>query len=324
MDIYLGIDGGGTKTSCVVADEQKTLGGATSAGSNITRLGEARVREALHAAVRDACAAAGIDPAKVESACIGLSGAGRPEVRDVIAGIMREVLQGRIEVVSDLETTLEAAFGGGLGVIVIAGTGSIAYGRDAQGKTARAGGWGLAISDEGSGQWIGRAAVSAVLNANDAGENPPLLKTILSLWKLASLDELVRHANASPPPDFSSLVPAILSAAEDSAAQNPRPSEAWTGHPRGPRDPVAESVLRRAGSELAALAGNVIRRLFGGEASVPIAMTGGVFRQSEVVRQVFYNDVTAEFPRANVHPGVVDPVEGALALARKALAGRAR
>jgi N-acetylglucosamine kinase-like BadF-type ATPase len=234
---------------------------------------------------------------------------------------MREVLHGRIEVVSDLETTLEAAFGGGPGVIVIAGTGSIAYGRDAQGKTARAGGWGLAISDEGSGQWIGRAAVSAVLNANDAGENPPLLKTILSLWKLASLDELVRHANASPPPDFSSLVPAILSAAENSAAENPRPSGAWTGHPG---DPVADSVLRRAGTELAALARNVIRRLFGGEASVPIAMTGGVFRQSELVRQVFYNGVTAEFPRANVHPAVVDPVEGALALARKALAGRAR
>ncbi len=317
MAIYLGIDGGGTKTSCVVADDTAVLGTATSAGSNMTRLGEVRVREALHAAVRDACAAAKIDPSKVESACVGLSGAGRPEVRDVIAGIMREVLRGRIEVVSDLETTLEAAFGGGPGVIVIAGTGSIAYGRDAQGKTARAGGWGLAISDEGSGQWIGRAAVSAVLNANDAGENPPLLNTILSLWKLASLDELVRHANASPPPDFSSLVPAILSAAADSAAENLRPSRAWTGPPR---DPVAESVLRRAGGELAALAGNVIRRLFAGEASVPIAMTGGVFRQSELVRQVFYNGITAEFPRANVHPTVVDPVEGALALARKALA----
>jgi N-acetylglucosamine kinase-like BadF-type ATPase len=155
-----------------------------------------------------------------------------------------------------------------------------------------------------------------VLNANDAGENPSLLKKILSLWNLASLDELVRYANASPPPDFSSLVPAILEAAE-----NPRTSGAWTGHPP---DPVAESVLRQAGSELAALAGNVIRRLFGGEASVPIAMTGGVFRQSEAVRQVFYNVVNTEFPQASIHPTVVDPVKGALALARKALAGSSR
>jgi N-acetylglucosamine kinase-like BadF-type ATPase len=314
--IYLGIDGGGTKTSCVVADEQAILGTATSAGSNITRQGEARVREALHAAVRDACAVAKVEASHVESACIGLSGAGRAEVRDVIAGIMREVLRRRIEVVSDLETSLEAAFGGGPGVIVIAGTGSIAYGRDAHGRTARAGGWGLAISDEGSGQWIGREAVSAVLNANDAEENPPLLKTILSLWNLASLDELVRYANASPPPDFSSLVPAILEAAE-----KPRPSGAWTGHPP---DPVAKVVLQRAGMELAALAGNVIRRLFGGKVSVPIAMTGGVFRQSETVRQVFYNGVNAEFSQASIRPTVVDPVNGALALARKALAGPSR
>ena len=310
MAIYLGIDGGGTKTTCVVADEKNILGTATSAGSNITRLGDVRVREALHAAVRDACAAAKVDPATVESACVGLSGAGRPEVRDAVTRMMREVLRGKIEVVTDLETTLEAAFGDGPGVITIAGTGSIAYGRDSGGQTARAGGWGLAISDEGSGQWIGRAAVSAVLNANDSGANPPLLQTILSRWNLNSLDELVRYANASPPPDFSSLVPAVLQAAE-----HPRPSRAWTGHPA---DPVAESVLRRAGGELAALARNVIRRLFFAQDSVRVAMAGGVFRESELVRQVFYNGVIAEFPQATMQAQIVDAVDGALARARKA------
>jgi N-acetylglucosamine kinase-like BadF-type ATPase len=295
----------------VVADENNILGTATSTGSNITRHGEACVREALHAGVRDACAAARIDPANVVSACIGLSGAGRPEVRDAVTRMMREVLHGQIEVVTDLETTLEAAFGDGPGVITIAGTGSIAYGRDAAGQTARAGGWGLAISDEGSGQWIGRAAVSAVLGATDAGEDPALLKPILELWKLTTLDELVRHANASPPPDFSSLVPLVLDVAE-----NPRPSGAWTGHPT---DPVAQSVLRRAGGELAILAASVMRRLFGAQASVRVAMAGGVFRQSEVVRRVFYNGVNAEFPQATVQAEIVDAVDGALARARKAM-----
>jgi N-acetylglucosamine kinase-like BadF-type ATPase len=310
VTIYLGIDGGGTKTTCVVADENNILGTATSAGSNITRHGDARVREALHSAVRDACAAARIDPASVVSACVGLSGAGRPEVREAVTRMMGEVLRGKIEVVTDLETTLEAAFSDGPGVITIAGTGSIAYGRDAAGQTARAGGWGLAISDEGSGQWIGRAAVSAVLGATDAGEDPALLKAILEFWNLTTLDELVRHANASPPPDFSSLVPLVLEAAE-----NPRPSRAWTGHPT---DPVAQNVLQRAGGELATLAGSVIRRLFGAQASVRVAMAGGVFRQSDVVRQVFYNGVTAEFPEATVEAEIVDAVDGALALARKA------
>ena len=318
MTLFLAIDGGGTKTTCAVADEHSILGTATSAGSNITRLGEARVREALHTAVREACAAAGIDPAKVESACVGLSGAGRPEVREAVERMLREVLPGRIAVVSDLETTMQAAFGDGPGVIAIAGTGSIAYGRNGQGGTARAGGWGLAISDEGSGQWIGRAAVSAALNAHDAGEDPPLLQQILATWGMNSLDELVRHANASPPPDFSSLFPLVLEAAE-----NPRPSGAWTGPPpqkietdqRG--DPVAANVLERAGRELAAITCNVGRRLFAASDTVPVAMSGGVFRESGEVRQVFYNSVTEEFPRAQVKPAVVDPLEGALALARK-------
>ena len=322
MALYLAIDGGGSKTICAVADEHSILATATSAGSNVTRLGEARVREALHAAVREACAAAKVDPSQVQSACVGLSGAGRPEVREAVEHMLREVLRGRLAVVSDLETTLHAAFAVGAGVVTIAGTGSIAYGRNARGRTARAGGWGLAISDEGSGQWIGRAAVSAVLNAHDAGEDPPLLKDILAHWSLNSLDELVRQANASPPPDFSSLFPLVLEVAE-----NPRPSGAWTGHPETPgdgvrlvHDSVATGVLRLAGEELAALACSVVRRLFAASDTVPAAMSGGVFRESAEVRRVFYNGVTAEFPRAQMNPAVVDPLAGALALARK-LAG---
>ena len=300
MAFYLAIDGGGTKTTCVVADETVTLGSATTGGSNVTRHGDARAREALHAAVKAACAGAKVAPARIESACVGLSGAGRPEVRDAVAAMMREVLRGRILVVSDLETTLQAGFGDGPGVITISATGSIAYGRDARGQTARAGGWGLAISDEGSGQWVGRRAVSAVLGAKDAGEDPPLLASILRLWKLNSLDELVRRANASPPPDFSSLFRPVIDAA-------------------GAGDLLARQLLEQAGSELAGLARNVIRRLFA-DASVSVAMSGGVFRQSEVIRQVFYNKLAAEFPQARVNPTVVDAVRGALELARKALA----
>lgn len=312
MAIYLGIDGGGTKTTCAVGDERSVLATATAGGSNVTRVGEARAREAVLACIRDACSAAKVDPAKVASACVGLSGAGRPEVRDAVAHMVAAIVQGRVQVVSDLETTLEAAFDGGPGVITIAGTGSIAYGRDANGRTARAGGWGLAISDEGSGEWIGRAAVSAVLGAKDAGEEPALLSSILKAWSLRSLDELVRHANGSPAPNFSILFPLVSQAAE-----NPRPSQAWTGHPASSADALAVSVLERAGTELALLAKNVIRRLFGG-GSVPVAMAGGVFRQSERVRNVFYNAVVAEFPQASVLPKVVEAVDGALALARKA------
>ncbi len=242
MAIFLGIDGGGTKTTCVVADETSILGSATSGGSNINRLGEVRVRDALHAAVRAACVAAKVDPSRIESTCVGLSGAGRGEVRDAVAGMMKEVVGGQVLVVSDLETTLEAAFGGGAGVITIAGTGSIAYGSDGRGRTARAGGWGLAISDEGSGQWIGRTAVRAALGAKDAGEDPPLLETILKLWKLTSLDELVRHANASPPPDFSSLFPSRAGSCDRGRPSGSSPAATGrdgVGGPGRKRNPAA-------------------------------------------------------------------------------------
>jgi N-acetylglucosamine kinase-like BadF-type ATPase len=140
--------------------------------------------------------------------------------------------------------------------------------------------------------------MSAMLGAKDAGEDPQLLETILKLWKLSTLDELVRSANASPPPDFSSLFPPVLAASEAG-------------------DRLAHGILDEAGIELAVLARNVIRRLFG-VGNVPVAMSGGVFRQSEVVRQVFYNAVIAQFPHASVLPEVVEAVQGALALARKA------
>jgi N-acetylglucosamine kinase-like BadF-type ATPase len=142
-----------------------------------------------------------------------------------------------------------------------------------------------------------------VLGAKDAGDDPPLLATILHLWKVTSLDELVRRANASPPPDFSSLFRRVLDAADAG-------------------DSLATHVLHQAATELAALARNVIRRLFADGSSVPVAMSGGVFRQSELVREGFSNKLTAEFPQASIHPIVVEPVRGALELARKAMADK--
>jgi glucosamine kinase len=237
-------------------------------------------------------------------ACVGLAGAGRPEIDRNVLRILGEVLQCRTQVVGDMEIAFHAAFGPGPGVITIAGTGSIAYGRDVQGCTTRAGGWGSAVSDEGSGQWIGRSALTTVLRARDEGEDPTLLGQILAAWDLPSLDELIPAANAQPAPDFAALFPAVLAAAESG-------------------DPLSRAVLSRAGAELAQLAAVVIRRLFPGpQHSVPVAMAGGVFRQSALVRQVFYNRVRADFPQVSLNPTVIEPVRGALDLARIAAGKR--
>ena len=300
MPYYLGIDGGGTKTTCAVGDDSSVLATASAGPSNIVRVGEATTRESLHQAVRQACAAAGITPSQVLRTCVGGSGAARPELAAIVREFLAEMLSTPVDVVGDMQIALEAAFDQGPGVIVIAGTGSIAYGRDRQRKTVRAGGWGFAIGDEGSAHWIGRAAVIALLRASDQNEaagDSALAAALFRAWGVRSLSDLARAANSVPPPDFSALFPAVLATKDELAAQ----------------------VLRSAGRELAQVADIAIGRLFAKAEPGPVrvGMVGGVFRHAELVRQVFYNELRRLDPRAEVIPQVVEPVEGALRMARR-------
>jgi glucosamine kinase len=303
---YLGIDGGGTKTTCAVGDESHLLATATTGPSNIVRVGEEQARESLNQSVRQACAAAGITPAQVVRTCVGGSGAGRRELAARVQQILAELLSSPVDVVGDMQIALEAAFDAGPGVIIIAGTGSIAYGRNRQGTTARAGGWGFAVGDEGSAHWIGRAAVSALLRAADrardtdadqAPQNSSFAASLMKPWCVGSLNDLARAANSIPPPDFALLFPAVAASADESALQ----------------------VLTSAGKELAQVASVVLLRLFALDdaAPVPVAMTGGVFRHAARVRDVFYNELRTLDGRVEVRAQLVDPVEGALRLARR-------
>lgn len=308
MAYYLGIDGGGTKTRCVLADETAALAKAMSGGSNIVRVGEAHAREALHTVIIQVCATAKISPDQIQAICIGAAGAARPEIAAKLRTILTELVSDpasgnasvRIEVVGDSVIALEAAFGTGPGVVAIAGTGSIVYGRDANGQVARAGGWGFAISDEGSGHWIGRRAISAIVTAFDQGIETALTSMVLREWKLHTLDELVQHANSTPPPDFPRLFPIVLHAAD-----------------RG--DATARDLLAEAGAKLAALGAIVVRRLAPRAPAdvLPVAMTGSVFRQSQLVREVFYNTLQNKLPGIDARQNLTDPAEGALARARR-------
>ena len=222
MPYYLGIDGGGTKTTCAVGDETRRLAATTAGPSNIVRVGEMQTRESLHRVVRQACAAAGITPDQVSCTCVGGSGAARPELAAIVHAILAELLSSPIKVVGDMEIALEAAFGDGPGVIVIAGTGSIAYGRDDNGKTARAGGWGFEIGDEGSAHWIGRTPL-AWCYRKAIGKvrqfEPSLGQGLFRAWGVSSLLDLARAANSVPSPDFATLFRAVV-ASEDEIARN--------------------------------------------------------------------------------------------------------
>jgi N-acetylglucosamine kinase-like BadF-type ATPase len=190
-----------------------------------------------------------------------------------------------------------AAFKGGPGVLVIAGTGSNVLGMNDRRESARAGGWGPIISDEGSGFWIGRTAVSQSMRARDAGRPTELLSAIIQAWHLQTVEEVVATANSNPPPDFAALLPAVLQCADGG-------------------DALAREILSSAAHELAQLARIVLRKLWQPSDEVHIALTGGVFAHSAQIRQIFSNAIRADRSSIEVNLEPVHPVMGALAMAR--------
>lgn len=282
---------------CLVGDERSILGRGASGASNIIRVGEVQARNALEEAIHQACAAARIAPRDISRSCVGMAGASRAEISESVRRILSAMVSGEIEVAGDMEIALQAAFARNPGVIVMAGTGSIAYGRNASGRTARAGGWGFAISDEGSGHWIGREALAAIFRALDKDENhaDSLLQAFMKAWGVQSKDQLVVAANTSS--EFSTLFPAVLEAAQAGNC-------------------LARDVLSRAAAELAGLATIVLQKLFDAEQHVPVAMSGGVFSNSALARDVFYNEIRKTHAKVVVGEKIIDPVLGALEKAR--------
>ena len=301
MAFFLGIDGGGSKTECMVGDETAVLGWATSGSSKSVRVGEEAAAAALREGVERACAAAGVAASQIERTCIGVSGASQADYVAFIRRLLGEIVGGEIEVIGDTEVAHHAAFDGGAGVVVISGTGSIAWGRNPQGETARAGGLAPATGDPGSGEWIGRTAIELALLASEHGQDTTLLNDLLKAWKLDHAQALARVLRGSPAPDFAALFPII----------------AVSG------DFIARRVLARAGRELSRLAADVLAVLWTSPAAVEVAMYGGVLENSSEVRDAFGADLFDRYPEARVAPGKRRPAEGALLMARQAAGGKA-
>jgi len=297
VSYFLGIDGGGTKTRCVLGNEDSVLGTGTSTSCKVQRVGEACAHNALAAAIHEACVQAGVSPQQIARTCAGVTGAGRPEIANTVRDLLASIVPGELELVGDVEIAFEDAFGNRPGVLVMAGTGSIAYGRNALGETARAGGWGHTVSDEGSGYWIGLEAVKAALREHDVVHDSAFLNTLMNALAAKTFDDFIVCLNADPQPDYAALFPEIQRLAE-----------------RG--DSMSISVLARSGSELAHLTEIVIRRLFTDEAVVKVAFHGGVLTASHQLRESLVNKVRLIFPHAEFYSKELDAGRGALERAR--------
>jgi len=297
---YLAIDAGGTKTECAVADQSNILGRASGPSIKITRIARSEAYASLKYVIGEALSQAQIGAQQIQRSCAGVSGASIPEVRDWAAESLEKHVSGEVIVTTDSLIALEAAFYGDSGVLVISGTGSSVLGRNQMGLTARAGGWGPLISDEGSAHWIGRAAVAAAMRESDGGSASTLLAAILRHWNLKSSSELVALCNTLPPPRFAELLPRVMECAAAGDRQ-------------------CLELLAAAGGELADLVGIVVHRLWGKEgfARVSVACAGGVLRHAADVHRALEQRLKQKIPQVAVRPGTVDPVLGALWIARQ-------
>ncbi len=303
MAYFLGLDAGATRTRCVLADNDKILARASSGTIKIMHRTVADVQKNLDDLLREVAAESGISLHSIACTCVGLAGISVPRVADWVRNELHARVSGDILLVSDGTIALDAAFSGGAGVIVAAGTGSNVIGRASDGRVAQVGGWGPVVADEGSGTWIGKRAVRAVFDALDRDEETLLMKKIQEAWALPSIRNLVDVVNRIPGPEFSQLTPVVVECAQ-----------------RG--DPDAIRILEEAGEYLgmyAVLAAKRVMKMESQGAALPeAAFTGSVLSEIAPVRKAMIAYLLRELPGIRIRMEAVDPVLGALWRARSA------
>ncbi len=344
MSYFLAIDAGGTKTQCLLADETRILARASTGSVKLMRVSKQEATTRLHTMLAEVASSATVSLTAITRTCIGLAGLSIPAVRAWATAAINAKVSGELILLGDEEIALDAAFTGGPGILVIAGTGSNVIGRAPGGSLHSAGGWGPILGDEGSGFWIGLEAIRASLRAHDradeadlpsstiphysdtpfipassrwVGETPStsLLRDIQRYWSLNSLPELVAFANRrvdahQPAPDFAALAPFVALSAEQG-------------------NPIAVEILHRAGEGLGNLIMLVVKKMSVGPASptsdleprtlnLEVAYTGSVLTHIAAVRTSMIACLALNIPAAKVRLAAVDSLEGALWRARRA------
>jgi glucosamine kinase len=302
--IVIGIDGGGTRTRAMVADETGKEIVTVDGDGSAVRPGEAERSAGIIAALaREALSAANMAHVTPKILCIGVAGVGRDEERTALwSALESRALADEVVVQADALIALDDAFVEGPGILLIAGTGSVAFGRGPTGAFARCGGWGAVCGDEGSGAWIGRRTLSVVTAASDGREpETALLGAVLTALEVTDALDLIPWAAAASPADLATLAPVVMSVAQ-------------TGDLR------ANSLVTLAAEELVLHARALARQLFGDErAAVPLALSGGLLTRGTLLRKRLLQRVKAAVPGAQVHEEDVVPVRGAVRSALRRL-----
>jgi N-acetylglucosamine kinase-like BadF-type ATPase len=292
--LYLGVDGGQSSTTAVIGDETGRILGRGEAGpcNHVeSELGRQRLVAAVKESLAQAAAGAGLGPEpEFDGAVFGMSG-GPADKRDLIAGLVRAR---RLEVTDDASIALLGATAGSPGIIVISGTGSIALGRNAAGRTARAGGWGYIFGDEGSGFDIVRQALRAALRHEEGwGPATSLSARLQKATGGASANEVLHlfYTRDWPRDRVAALAPLVEQAALEG-------------------DSLARNILQQAAQQLSTLVTSVRSQLFPKGSPLYVATGGGVFH-CKMLAEFFRLLVELE-PGSTVGPPKQDAAHGAL------------
>ena len=306
MTYFIGVDGGASKTAALVVDEKGTpLGRGLAGGSNHLRVGIEEATRNVERSVNMALVEAGIAIRNVEYAYCGIAGADHPVHRqNVIEALGIFFPRGNFIVDTDARIALTGAIGFDAGVVIIAGTGSVSFGRNAAGQEARAGGWGPTLGDEGSGYWIAREGLSAIVRAHDGrGYATAMTELLCAEYQMCKPDDLPRfvYAATTHVDDIARYGKLVIHAAQAG-------------------DDVAREILNRGGSELAECVLAIARRLHMTDSEFQVAYVGGAFHAGELLLSPMRLRLLRDAPGASLLPPKHTPVEGAAMMAMHAAA----
>ena len=316
MRFVLGFDGGGTKTDCLLMDESGAILARSQAGpSNPLRVGFGAAISSIREAARAAISQVKLPGESTAAAlCAGLAGAGPPESAEKIRALLAaEFPESKVQVCTDLDLALAAA-GDGPVIVLLAGTGSFAVGRNTAGETARAGGYGSQIGDEGSAYDIGRRAVLTAMHENDrAGADSLLGQRLLRELGCANWSEVKARAQAASDEVFPRLFAVVATVAEWIETSTETSAQTAARN-------AARGILRAAAFDLAMLAENLAERLELRGSPFPLAKTGGMIGRSNYLETQLDERLRNVFPAAKIGLLRVSPAEAAARLALVLLA----
>jgi len=298
--VFVGADAGASHCSVVLGGEDlKVLGRAEGPPSAMKPGGAAAAAAVIADTARRAAAQARASLPAVR-AVVGAAGAGRPqEQAELAAAVTQAGVARSVRVVPDGEVGLMAAFEGRPGILINAGTGSVAFARDPAGQVHRAGGHGWQFGDEGGGYWLGRRALDAAARAQDGrSEGSTLLARLLGTLGLQRFDDLVRWTTTATPAQVAALALHVLNAAKEGEA-------------------VAQHAVTDAARELAGLA-LALEPHFPGSELIPVAAAGGLLAPQSPLAAALRESLAASVPRARLSSARIDPAVGALKLAARA------